>query len=831
MKSLPLNLDATYYRILNGIHERFTALASRALRWLVFSSRTLFIEELIDACAIDLDRTPQPVLGTKLKPYQLLEMLHDMISIRPALASFDAPPAHGLHTINLCHASVGEFLQRIGSPSARGPGYNPRMDVFLVERQAANLRIARACLAYLFYYNIPGAHTNEFPLLGYSWYRWEKHVGASDEHEEVSDDSSIIRAKASSIYMELSASGVSHGSVASCLDWLRHSQKDRLLDALNVPYYYPNFESFFKLPQDQRQVYEPMEDLHNSTRVLELLPCLDTSTTIRFRLLVEDLEDLPAYIAVSYGFGSPHPQELAMVHGQTKGLFPNLARILRMLRSRKEGAVSKVWLDALCINQEDTLERSYQLPLMSRIFSQAQEVVVSLGKKPPNAAQGLAVLKDMAAVTQIMPQTNGQDGRGLRWQALSALKVLEEDGNSKALASLFPDAWWTRLWLLQELVIASNAIMVMDDLSFSCTTIESAVTAESILQRHLQYSERRRWRRQTAFPGWAAAKRLFKTRTQRGSHGGHSLHPLFWRLRHDLVADQRDQVYALLGMYLISDSSQAQLIPDYGSHVAVTSLMYTSLAIMNYKNLDALSIASTLPSDSPPSWTINLATSHVPKKRPLVLGVFGWPQHPSPYAAMGPESHHEKEGPDRHCEHWHWETLRARGYVLGSVLRVDSLTLDWEKIASDHAAGANGHVPHTLSDALRGLCDRISGWERPDGLNQVPQQSMESPTTIRWRTLLADQWPMGQRLASGLFMDKPIPRTEEDEASLLRDIEIEDEDMPFLRGRGVMVTDEGVLGLGPEEARSGDLIAFLFGGSVPYILRAEGGDYRLVGEW
>lgn len=50
------------------------------------------------------------------------------------------------------------------------------------------------------------------------------------------------------------------------------------------------------------------------------------------------------------------------------------------------------------------------------------------------------------------------------------------------------------------------------------------------------------------------------------------------------------------------------------------------------------------------------------------------------------------------------------------------------------------------------------------------------------------------------------------------------------KGRKLFFTESGNLGLGPMAIQEGDILCVLFGGSVPYVLRAEGEFYRLVGE-
>ncbi|KIM93230.1 hypothetical protein OIDMADRAFT_93592, partial [Oidiodendron maius Zn] len=56
---------------------------------------------------------------------------------------------------------------------------------------------------------------------------------------------------------------------------------------------------------------------------------------------------------------------------------PNLAIALRHLRSEVSDLV--IWIDAVCINQKDPEEKSWQVGLMRRVYLQAERVLVWLG--------------------------------------------------------------------------------------------------------------------------------------------------------------------------------------------------------------------------------------------------------------------------------------------------------------------------------------------------------------------------------------------------------------------------------------------------------------------
>lgn len=276
-----------------------------------------------------------------------------------------------MHQVSLCHASVGEFLQTGKMHKAREYEYDPRMEDFLLKREESNLLIAQTCLAYLFCYNVPGADDHEFPLLNYAWFRWETHIAADDASELQIDYDSSIQNKAIFLYDSLRSVLLTRelchrDSSAGIIEWLRDGSKDRLLDALNTPYFYPEFGAFCPTPRNEHVNHSamdsgaystcprpPLEPGRPSIRVLEMLPCLDAKTTIRCRLHVVDLDTKPHYYAVFHDSGPKEYEDIASVDGKPTLLLPSQARVLGPLRSRYEASIPSIWIDGICSNKDD----------------------------------------------------------------------------------------------------------------------------------------------------------------------------------------------------------------------------------------------------------------------------------------------------------------------------------------------------------------------------------------------------------------------------------------------------------------------------------------------
>ncbi|KIM94396.1 hypothetical protein OIDMADRAFT_71339, partial [Oidiodendron maius Zn] len=83
------------------------------------------------------------------------------------------------------------------------------------------------------------------------------------------------------------------------------------------------------------------------------------------------------YEALSYTWGKPHPTTTLTCNGVSYGVTNNLYSALHHLRLPDRPRY--IWVDALCINQNDIPERNVQVREMIRIYSGAKRVVIWLG--------------------------------------------------------------------------------------------------------------------------------------------------------------------------------------------------------------------------------------------------------------------------------------------------------------------------------------------------------------------------------------------------------------------------------------------------------------------
>ncbi|KAH8599679.1 heterokaryon incompatibility protein-domain-containing protein [Bisporella sp. PMI_857] len=148
-----------------------------------------------------------------------------------------------------------------------------------------------------------------------------------------------------------------------------------LASPLRLPYL------IVKLSGDrQGEVWDnPLSSARNEIRLLYLLGGPSTEA-IQGELEVVSLDDNPGYEALSYCWGSQDNGKTITINSQPVYVTRNLHNALMKLRLPQNKRV--LWIDALCINQNDTTEKELQVSLMSQIYGKTNCGLLWLGEEP-----------------------------------------------------------------------------------------------------------------------------------------------------------------------------------------------------------------------------------------------------------------------------------------------------------------------------------------------------------------------------------------------------------------------------------------------------------------
>ncbi|KAF2246312.1 hypothetical protein BU26DRAFT_65795 [Trematosphaeria pertusa] len=135
---------------------------------------------------------------------------------------------------------------------------------------------------------------------------------------------------------------------------------------------------------------------------------------------------------------------------------PNLHHALKHLR--QTDTARTLWIDALCINQEDIEERNVQVKRMASIYKLAYRVVVWLGPTSPDQSNewALGILQKLGEQTEYTRDyyiMASPTAKGASWDREVPISLSEQD--LTAIRHILERPWWDRLWIWQEIHLGS----------------------------------------------------------------------------------------------------------------------------------------------------------------------------------------------------------------------------------------------------------------------------------------------------------------------------------------------------------------------------------------
>ncbi|KAJ8125161.1 hypothetical protein O1611_g8478 [Lasiodiplodia mahajangana] len=264
----------------------------------------------------------------------------------------------------------------------------------------------------------------------------------------------------------------------------------------------------------------PVPAAGKSIRLLDLQALPSRKTTdehpLTGRLRVARLVDSPKYAALSYVWGTYSSPNTDVLHiqlrkdGDSQSQLPitsNCRDALRILR-RQHGSIT-IWIDAICIDQRNEHEKSWQITLMGEIFAWARPVYVWLGPETEASNRGLKWLSNAShrllflglvdygrsvdilarskntaklvfgtsvnlaermrerLISQLyLPHAilDGMFGRRTFREGLSRLnRTFDVDG----LEDISGRDWFQRSWTFQELMLATNIVIMCGSTSLT----------------------------------------------------------------------------------------------------------------------------------------------------------------------------------------------------------------------------------------------------------------------------------------------------------------------------------------------------------------------------
>ncbi|WPG99489.1 Hypothetical protein R9X50_00230400 [Acrodontium crateriforme] len=335
--------------------------------------------------------------------------------------------------------------------------------------------------------------------------------------------------------------------------------------------------------------YRPLDKSKHEVRLIELQPNENESQPLVCQLitrsLIKDEGWNLLFESLSYAWGDNGQLVPLQVNGCTLMIRSNLDHALRAIRQKDKS--STLWVDAISINQNDVSERNHQVQLMRSIYTGASRVNIWLGPDFTGAQAAFETLKDLANGISLKTSL-GSSAMSFGPKLLLSLRRIFEHG------------WWSRLWIIQEALLAREAIVRCGTHNIKFSTIMSAfellwneyITSGQVLRaicgaeeiegfiRTLEATVRRlHIVRGFVFFYDSSGKRQFRNSP---SALPYLLHSCAW----SQVTDLRDKIYGTLGLF-----SNTFLEPDYSISVKDVYTRSTYAIMKEMRNLTLMSQA------------------------------------------------------------------------------------------------------------------------------------------------------------------------------------------------------------------------------------------------
>ncbi|MCJ1400145.1 hypothetical protein MMC11_003349 [Xylographa trunciseda] len=592
------------------------------------------------------------------------------------------------------------------------------------------------------------------------------------------------------------------------------------------------------LPAPKRQIYVdvPLNPLNDEIRVL-VIPPASSDRPLKYELKTISIND--PFCALSYQWGDKKITTPITLKDYTMDITINLNSALRHLRRYCPREGLRLWVDAISIDQEDGGEVKSHLTRMRDIYSKAQRTYMFLGDETQDSIDAIKFF-------------NGCDAATAQTDDLLANYSANESKWLKFRTSILDRLYFSRLWIVQEVVMSNNPLVVCGTQEIewrAVSRLSSLITHHGLLAFLIPVNFMTQFKDN--------ANMLQKYRVERIA--GTEPNLLFWvtqfanqRCKHD-----KDRIFGLLG--LASDRKELELVLNYDDPDVETYIKATKHIILK-NSLDFICWGRGFGRKAGlPSWVPDFTRPRDASFQTLTESAFdpneafaaGGFRNRIPVASSSTSPHLWSSDPDRHSG----SGIPLAGFLLdrtfqlnNRILVVNGMIVDTvsavsrvnehreivlahgDQVGGPGMAAAKAHLQLLLEE----IGDMAFGGADYPLLAELYPQQPDYYLSALSRTLMADRDENGKRLVfpQGFFQlndpthfaDPPPlgPDYRPDIPAVLRARAREGTRMQSwekMMGRKFMVTEGGLMGLGPPDAAKGDKVVVLFGCSVPVLLR------------
>ncbi|OAG22062.1 HET-domain-containing protein [Alternaria alternata] len=197
--------------------------------------------------------------------------------------------------------------------------------------------------------------------------------------------------------------------------------------------------------------HQPLQDPSTELRYLYLLPRthnidIDGQTVVCCELVSNADEQGPSYVGLSYAWGDAQIRRPILVGNKVFHATENLAVALEHLQEKDKTIT--FWIDAICIDQSNSNEKSVQVQRMGDIFTSAVVVIAWIGPATEDSDLALQEL-----------ERYGEDVTSWEWLS-SQHRERSVALPFASIKSLLARPWFKRVWVGQEAALNERVIFI-----------------------------------------------------------------------------------------------------------------------------------------------------------------------------------------------------------------------------------------------------------------------------------------------------------------------------------------------------------------------------------
>lgn len=526
---------------------------------------------------------------------------------------------------------------------------------------------------------------------------------------------------------------------------------------------------------------------------------------ISFSLVHVSLDEAPKYEAVSYAWGHPARfEKLPMTNGDNLRITKSVFEAIPYLVCRSQTGF--LWLDQVCINQDDKNERGHQVKLMKDVYRGAARTLIWLGLEDEDTGTAVQLIHDfyeqfcsvieryggtIASIWLRILKTEGVSGLNRKW------------AGGLVLDSIAKRPWFARGWVVQELVLSKSPVFLIGRYLLHWDPLRYTICGFWVYSPTQIHGNCNQISKLSNIP---SDFRILANDKQSDAVDFLRLCRLFHSCSADFfTTDPKDRVFAYLGLLNLHTFE-----PDYRQSISNVYIGFTRHVVDVLGFVDILGActsrcdAEIQEVDELPSWVPNFTKS--PEIGSFLLDT---PiEQPVKWNASAAKRHNNFKNTSSN-------ELHIVGKVVDSVVKVAPEVLDVEWWFCHEKSGQDWvQKPEFLQMAIdidgcghpssaHSFEDLLAWYEVFRGPGQ-PFADCESASIVQ-------AWDNGYRHGVENYVDGIFGS---------------------FYGRSLIQTTSGRFGFCPHFTKPGDAIVIIHGALMPYVLRNTGtpSTYRLVGD-